>query len=349
MQNMTKKRTLVGALILALSFSFFSVNLNFPAAATNQSNPERLAEIIEIINDADGLVPECITKEDIELLVNSEGAEVEATINKMFESATSVDPLVDDSIEQTVFDNGNRGSYKYDCETGIESYVDGSQFNYPAGEEAPTSPSIAPTSYPTDWEEPNPHEYSNTRSTCRILLKVSSLQVEGTGFLISGNAVATAAHVIYDDVYPSWAIVIPALSTNSPSEPYGRTTAKSFEIGGYYKDNKDQDDDWGVITLNTSFNVGGLLTISKAGDSINGWWVRLQGYPGDKMRLTGGNITEVDGRRVRTKATSFSGMSGGPCLDGNDNIIGIIKGRYANGDSRVIKFDDWLYNKLTSY
>lgn len=134
----TSKRRAVSVIsfVFALSLSLFSFRVTSPALASAPTNPKCLAEIIKIINDSDGLVPECITSEDITLLVSSDGPEVDAVIQKIYDAATPFElPLCDEFEEPAAIDfssESSYGYYRYDCETGIESYVDGSEFNHPA-------------------------------------------------------------------------------------------------------------------------------------------------------------------------------------------------------------------------
>ena len=53
-------------------------------------------------------------------------------------------------------------------------------------------------------------------------------------------------------------------------------------------------------------------------------------------------------RELNAPVKSYPGMSGGPVMDDRGYVIGITRGNFANGEAIMIKFDDWLYNKIMS-
>ena len=57
------------------------------------------------------------------------------------------------------------------------------------------------------------------------------------------------------------------------------------------------------------------------------------------MFLVAGNVTSTGRRMVNVQRRYTSGMSGGPVIDRDDRIIGIV-----NNTKSFIKLDDWIYN-----
>lgn len=318
----------------------------------------RLQEIINILENADGQIPDSITADDMQLFLDQGGALVEPILKNIWAHSVPVEMPTNNSPQPTSTNNMSRGSYRHDAKTGTTIYVDGSEFNHPVPDgqtsdgKILTEPNTPRTrAYPIDWTEANPQNYANTRSTCAITIKYpgDSTTHFGSGFLISGNTVATAAHVITNNgVYPSYVLVTPSHRETTPMAPYGTALGTEYEAGSGWIHFEDSDDDWGVIRMNKSFSIE-CMRLMKPGDNIGGWWVRTQGYPSDIMRLTGGNIKSASDRNLQAANIVYHGMSGGPMIEERDYIIGIISLSYGDNGSKIVKLDDWLYNKLTSY
>ena len=176
--------------------------------------------------------------------------------------------------------------------------------------------------------------------------------------MIAPNHIATAGHCIYikdeNSNTAEWCdyiVVTPANRSAYPSQPYGMALSQTVEVGGYWYDSFDSTDDLGVVELDTSFDTGYLNLSAPSGD-IWGWWFRGQGYPGDlqDMYLIGGNIIKNTAYQFVFNNTSERGMSGGPVLDGDQNIIGFITAHdTSNGNAVVLRLRDWHVNKFMSY
>lgn len=65
-----------------------------------------------------------------------------------------------------------------------------------------------------------------------------------------------------------------------------------------------------------------------------------------KVALT--SVQSIGARRVEVDFMFLGGMSGGPVMDLDNYIVGIIRGT-SNSNGVFIKFDNWIYNKMTSY
>lgn len=216
--------------------------------------------------------------------------------------------------------------------------------------------------YPYYWYESSPQSYGNTRSTCKLTIVTNSGSTySGSGFLIANQYVGTAGHCLYDDDYGSgnwcsYVIVTPSSNGSSTPAPYGTRTSTNHEVGGNWADHFQTDDDWGVIKLNSSFSIG-YMGMWNTGTNIVNWGTRAQGWrsANNNLYLCKGSVTSVSGRIVNVSQTIYPGMSGGPLLEDGDSIIGFVRGytytgtNHGYGAGQIIRLDDWLFNKMTSY
>lgn len=261
-----------------------------------------------------------------------------------------------------------RYSYLYDPDTGELTYVDGNRFYEPAPERN-SAESVTPLdAYPTDWYTTNPEEYSDTRSTCKLIMYSSALgsYFGGSGWLLTSNDVVTAGHCLYNEMLfggDSWATyikIIPSYSEANPNGAYGSLYSylelDSIEIGGGWIDGGIRSDDWAVMSLDGNYPASaGHYTPVVAGE-IDGW-ARIEGYNSDDslqqdLRNIGGPIVGIGIIGQAEGIMSFegqvhNGMSGGPCMESGQYVMGIAKGTGIHGE--ILKIDDWLCNKLLSY
>lgn len=356
-------------LSVALSFMFVMSVTVPPAFAENSSSisPDliKAQQIIEKVKGSNYTTSD-ISANDIQLMLSKGGKEGQQTLDQLLSHAKPIDKGVSQNdeylAESKVISKHSKKKYSYlhTVGTSTETYVDDSQFSdKPSFSDslANESNNAMLTSYPTNWYEQSPQSYENTRSTCKLLVLAENGNHVGSGFLLYGSHVGTAGHCLYDPKdLGGWAksvIVIPSYTNGS--YPYGSAASTSLETGGNWHDNNDMSDDWGIVHLNTAFTIG-HLSLTAPGDSIQGWTVRDQGYPGDSsyLYLQNCNVDAVNSSRIiSTSQQSIGGMSGGPCLESQNRIIGIIHGYWTSGpntgDSVVVKLDNWICNKMNSY
>ena len=208
------------------------------------------------------------------------------------------------------------------------------------------TPEIRPNEYPYFWNEPNPQNFFNTRTTFKLIYRSEGALWVGSAFKINSESLATAGHNLYIPGY-GWSqdmVIIPSWRLDSPQEPYGRAQWTRSTVGGDWFASGDVNDDWGIINVRTANIVPGRLLMRGVGSSsLNGQWTRGQGYLGRNggdiyMHLVVGNVTSTGRRMVRVQRKYVKGMSGGPVIDRNDRIIGIV-----NNEKGFIKLDDWIY------
>ncbi|MFB9730207.1 serine protease [Haloechinothrix salitolerans] len=135
----------------------------------------------------------------------------------------------------------------------------------------------------------------------------------GTGFLIDPNTVVTAEHVVHGAV---------AASVQVDGVPYAADVI-GVDVGA----------DLAVLELRSPA-AGHVLRFANA-DPERGDPVAALGYPdGDPLRLTEGTVAAVDKSEmiegtmfhdlVESDATARGGNSGGPLIDKNGDVVGVL-------------------------
>lgn len=167
-------------------------------------------------------------------------------------------------------------------------------------------------------------------------------EYRGTGFVLGSNAVATAAHVIYNGEtgkYPDSVKVVPA--KNGSVEPYGSVgvataQGKNLIVSSGFISNPGPDHDWGIILLDTDIgSKTGWMGIRWQSASYNNLQVWNTGYPtivdgesaGKKMYVGTGAVRDCTENQFQGTWDASRGNSGGPVFgyysDG-DTVIGIF-------------------------
>lgn len=218
----------------------------------------------------------------------------------------------------------------------------------------------------SSWNEYDPQNNNDTRTTYKLFMKKGNRSFYGSGFQISSNYVGTAGHCVYlrekDGTAIGWAdeiLCVPSWRAAEPYQPYGNAYATNLEAGGNWvadgTTNFDSGDDWGTIKLNKTMSIGYLGKRNVNDNSkLNGKTLCGIGYPnaGSPMKVTLTSVQSIGTRLVEVDFAFIGGMSGGPVLDEDDYIVGIIRGTRTSGgviNGTFVKFDNWIYNKMTSY
>ena len=338
-----------------------------------QAVPRDVLDIIDKVYAAEpGTFPEDeVSEEDWCRVIDEGGKAGEDLVDYLARNASvreieSLDEN-DERFDDLDSDYTPSDSVSYDCITQTEAAVDNSEITRRTEEsqsrndnfetDKQTSISInedyIPKAWPDYWHEENPQIYSNTRSTFRLTYSINGKQYIGSAFKIGPYHLGTAGHNLYEPSSGEWAgriTAIPSCRSASPQRPYGTAYSEYMEVGGYWYNSGDATDDWGVIEVDRN-TVPDQMTLMSVGDntSLNGQFVRGQGYPGDMwdtMWLVRGKVTRTGRRLVRVDRVYGYGMSGGPVLNADENrIIGIVRG----DTGEFVKFDNWIYNKMNSY
>ncbi len=163
----------------------------------------------------------------------------------------------------------------------------------------------------------------------------------GTGFFVSDDVIATAAHCLYNKEL-GWAtnVTVRPGRNGSLSLPYGLATAQTLSISiPYYEDPENNKDyDWGAIKLNPGI-IGnpGQFTLTTVNDSTSTSDItaRISGYPlymapngssdHKQYEMVGTGYT-YSSRGLRFQIDVSSGQSGAPILNMNNQVIGILWG-----------------------
>lgn len=274
---------------------------------------------------------------------------------------------IPESTTQTFSTLAHNGSYSHDIETDTTIFE---PFNFTSNRSVEQeSPGYFPNGYTSIPEScgivgtDNRVKVSNTTegpwcNTVKLFIVAGNgNNYIGSGFMIGPNSVATAGHCVYNANTGGWAktvTVVPAL--NGSNQPYGSASSYNLVCGGNWKNNNDNQDDWGVIRINANLgNSTGWLGLRWQSASYNGESVTAVGYPGedDKYMYYGtGTVTSSSDRTLTGNWDLTGGQSGGPVhkyySSTGYTAVGINRGG-STSYSDCLRIDEWIYNKFMSY
>lgn len=160
----------------------------------------------------------------------------------------------------------------------------------------------------------------------------------GTGFLFASNAVATAAHVLYNENHSIAKEVTFWLPGGTG--PLANYTASQMAIPQEYMDTLDSNFDWAMFHINST--VGN--TVGYFGWTTNisvNTTVQVIGYPSSQMMIAGKQVKSVTTTMIKYDVDTSAGQSGSPVLNRalNNQFVAIHTTGYSseqlNGGSRV--------------
>lgn len=377
---------LTTVVVIATAFQTTAIAENAQVSTTPS------AEITNLTNrllEADGHIPADFSKADMDKFLSEADPKVIAEIFEKIEK--NLKPIPDEMVDPNTLTTrsanliSRSGTYtEYDFETGEtttrymkDDHFDAQKLSEKVSAQSIGTEYISPRAWPDYWSEQNPQNYYDTRSTCLVVTKVKNSDeiYGGSGFLISGDTLVTASHMIYSPSHNGWCdyiMVFPSVSSSHQNGYYGFTTSTTVWIGNYYiNQTGNRGDDWAVAKLENSFDITPLSLVSFGSQSHDGMWIRTQGYPSDESEVN------LDGRTLYLttgvgyslyntsdylkygSAKAYSGMSGGPVLardnSGQYCIVGIISGGFTSSsdicelnDTVYVAFDTNLYNTIMS-
>ncbi|MEZ5596748.1 MAG: trypsin-like peptidase domain-containing protein [Pseudomonadales bacterium] len=138
-----------------------------------------------------------------------------------------------------------------------------------------------------------------------------------TGWLISPNTIATAAHCVHGGPgkgFSTNVMFYPA--RDARNNPFGGCSARASFVPASWTTRGAQEDDYGAFKLNCNIgNATGWFGFMNLG-TINKLNIAITGYPGDKPSGTSwsgsGFVVSSTGGKVRYLIDTAGGMSGSP-------------------------------------
>ena len=371
--------------VISLFLVVLLLTPSLPIFAISDENKEKL-KIVQDINETIEKIDIAISRgEDVKLtkeeaynLLQYGGEEGIKTIEKIGKPV-SMPTYTEEQIEyykEQWKRNREQGvplqAVRYNMKTGEETIIDyGTIEDNERDQHVKLNPSDGTSiqrDYPRDWYTPNPEDYEDTRSTCKLFIYIEELQTcfYGSGWLLAGDEVVTAGHCIYSDSHgnqrwPTFIKVIPSFSEATPNGKYGILSDGSVEVGREWANGWNIEDDWGMIHLTDSFpaGVGYYTPIVMSDDNLFNGWARTEGYDGiptsgtivqNDLHNLGGVIYNIEDRLLYASTPFISGMSGGPCMQSGRYVMGIIQGIKTPGDDyTMVRITDELFEHFMSY
>ncbi len=180
----------------------------------------------------------------------------------------------------------------------------------------------------------------------------------GTGWMISANALTTAAHVIYKVASGGWATSVTAIpGKNGSTRPYGTFTSETMWISNEWKNASDPNWDLGIIKLSSAPDVGAFGFSVNSDSWLKGQTVRLTGYPDDKKGsddhtqwTASDKIGNVTSFLVYHKIDTFSGQSGAPIfVDSTNTAVAVHTGDLSSTYNRGVRITQAHYDFMLSF
>jgi V8-like Glu-specific endopeptidase len=176
-------------------------------------------------------------------------------------------------------------------------------------------------------------------SICRLQIKFpgSSIPQLGTGFMITSDMVATAAHCLYDESLGGYATSITVYpGENGTTNPYGSATSQTLNIPESYKSTESTKYDYGIIKLNSRIKDCGQLNYAIGASRFlkGSYKLYTAGYPlegSHRMYTEQGNIISTTTDLVYYDLDTTGGQSGSPIMIYNGDhyvVVGIHHGEY---------------------
>lgn len=169
---------------------------------------------------------------------------------------------------------------------------------------------------------------------------------EATGWMISADALVTAAHHLYKSDHGGWAsssVITPA--KNGTTVPFGTFSIDTMWISNEWMNNADVNWDLGIIRLTEAPDVGAFGFAVRSDSQLINKTVRVTGYPlektgteNDTQWTHSGSVGSVSTYRVFYAVDTTGGNSGSPVYDSGNYAVAVHTTAYDsnyNGGTRI--------------
>lgn len=177
----------------------------------------------------------------------------------------------------------------------------------------------------------NDTSFHPNKAICQITYNGGS----GTGTLIGKKTLLTCAHCVFDNnnqKFVNWV----AHAGKIGSSEYGQTGWSVVYYSKTWSETHDKEYDWAVCVLNDSLgaNINDYVeaVYYTEYNDLKDIPIMNYGYPSSHGGIypynSFGNISEVHDRYFRNTAYVEKGYSGGPVLNSDNRVIGVIHGQF---------------------
>lgn len=177
-----------------------------------------------------------------------------------------------------------------------------------------------------------------------------------TGSFCGPKGILTCAHGVYDKEKDMWASEVCVMTKYNYGAWENKYYSKEVFIGSEFK--KTDRDDWAIITINETSKVGYYgFSAAESADEVDRLPVTLLGfspYEFDRELMKSDGVLKVSRTLGRALPHVYStckvseGMSGGPYLEDNTWIRGLVRAKHSS-ESQGLLINKWLYNVLYEY
>lgn len=179
--------------------------------------------------------------------------------------------------------------------------------------------------------------------------------LRGSAFLEGHNTMVTAGHCCYTTDY-GWTEQLYYYAAQNGSSYIQKVERKSITIPSAWKNNGDNNYDWGIVTLKTPIGeTTGWFGKRTQTTSYVGTSVTMTGYPNTftnstKMHSSTGTVTSCTDYKLYSSYNTYRGASGSPIYYRHSNgsyvAIGVNTGHNDTYGALGVRFTQYFYDLL---